>query len=366
MELSINRLKVLGVHELEELDKEIENYTNKNNPLFNETLDELRRKIRDSNAFLSSTKSEYEEKERETEMKKMELDKKNQEYEVLIAKISDFEKQKESLEKECDEILSKTDESNKQVNKLNEVKNELEVKLQSMTTHFETIQSKNDEMLKTIRREIYEYTCKIKQSKQTHFEMYSKFVEDMNAAVEIETEISEYEKLFATKKEVFMGILCRNMEKYNTMRQFITQNIHNNWKDPTGYFRKMHQKICVTPECPRGDHYFENQISNIQYINGKLCRWNGIRHESAIELDQYIRLVGQWLLMVCYSKMKDYITDPELCYLIDKVKYEELFNLFTDSNLFDEEMKTFSVFEFLCFISFIGSNGNCSLLELTK
>lgn len=366
MELNINRLKVLGQQELEELDKEIEKYKGMKSPLFDETLDELRKKLKDSQEFLSSTQSEHRSKENEINTKKSELENKNQQYSRLVKQISDFETQNASLEKECAEILSKIDESNEQINKLSKVKHELELKLQSMTAHFESVQSKNDEVLKTIRQEIHEYTCKIKQTKQTHFEMYNKFVEDMNAAVEIDTGISEYEKLFATKKEVFMSVLCRNMEKYNTMRQFLIEKIHTPYNDPTGCFHNIHRKICVTPECPRGDHYFENQISNIRYNNGQLCEWRNYGYGPQIELDQYMKQIGQWLVRVCYPKMKDYITDPELSYLTQKLKYEELFNLFTNSNLFDEDMKTFSVFEFLCFISFIGSNGNCSLLEICK
>ena len=367
MELNINRLKVLGQQELEELDKEIEKYKGMKSPLFDETLDELRKKLKDSQEFLSSTQSEHRSKENEINTKKSELENKNQQYSRLLKQISDIETQNASLEKECAEILSKIDESNEQINKLSKVKDQLELKLQSTTLHFESVKSNNDEMLHTIRQEIHEYTSKIKQRKQEQFEMYNKFVEDMNAAVIIDSEISECEKLFVSKKDAFMSVLCRNMEKYNTMRQFLIENIHTNHKDPTGCFHNLHRKICVTPECPRGDHYFETQISNIRYNNGQLCEWrNGCGYGPQIKLDQYMKQIGQWLVRVCYPKMKDYITDPELSYLAQKLKYEELFDLFTNSNIFDEEMKTFSVFEFLCFISFIGSNGICSLLEKSK
>ena len=290
------------------------------------------------------------------------MKKNNVQYLDLIEKINEFETQNKFIEKECDEILSRIDESNQQVENMNKIKNELEVKLQSMTAHFESIQSKNDEVLKTIQQEIQEYTCKIKQTKQTHFEMYNKFVEDMNAAVEIDTGISEYEKLFNSKKDVFMGVLCRNMEKYTKMRQFITQNIQIGNRNITGWFCKLHQNICCGG-LPCKKHIF-NDI--IRYNNGHLCEYRGGSYGPPIKLEQYLRQIGEWLKIACYPKMKDYITDPELSYLIEKIKYEDLFNLFINSNLFGEEMKTFSVFEFLCFISFIGSNGNCSLLELTK
>ena len=369
MELNINRLKVLGQQELEELDKEIEKYKGMKSPLFDETLDELRKKLKDSQEFLSSTQWEHRSKKNEINTKKSELENQNQQYSRLVKQISDFETQNASLEKECAEILSKIDESNEQINKLSKVKHELELKLQSTTLHFETVQSNNDKMLDTIRQEIHEYTSKIKQRKLDHFEMYNKFVEDMNAAVVIDSEISECEKLFVSKKDAFMSVLCRNMEKYCQMRQFLIENIHfhTNHNDPTGYFRILHKKICVTPECPDGDHYFENQISNLRYNKGQLCECrNGCGYGPVIKLDQYMKQIGQWLVRVCYPKMKDYITDPELSYLAQKLKYEELFDLFTKSNIFDEEMKTFSVFEFLCVVSFIGSNGNCSLLEIIK
>jgi predicted nucleic acid-binding Zn-ribbon protein len=372
MELRINRLKVLSQHDLEEMDKEIEKYKSTNNPVLNETLEELQRKISDSRRFLSSTKKEHKKKEKEIETLQITLEKNNKEYEELISQMSDFETQNDSLQKECSEISSKIDTSREQVDtsreqveKLSKVKNELKIKLQSMTAHFESVQSKNDEMLRTIRQEIYEYTCKIKQSKQTHFEMYNKFVEDMNAAVVVDTEISEHEKLFASKKELFMRVLCRNMEKYNKMRV----RVQNAQRAPENYSR-INQKLFKGHGGYCGGHLNFPHFKRCSSKGGFIKQGNthqGVRCPSVIcscaELDEVIRISGDWFKESCYPLMKDFITDPELSYIIQKIHYEELFNLFTNSNIFDEEMKAFGVFEFLCFVSFIGSNGNCSFLE---
>ena len=53
--------------------------------------------------------------------------------------------------------------------------------------------------------------------------------------------------------------------------------------------------------------------------------------------------------------MINYVKDSELCYLIEKLDYDTLYNLFLNSGLFD--LKYLTVFEFVCFLSFIGSNG---------
>ena len=100
-------------------------------------------------------------------------------------------------------------------------------------------------MLDTIRQEIHEYTSKIKQRKQDHFEMYNKFVEDMNAAVVIDSEISECEKLFVSKKDAFMSVLCRNMEKYCQMRQWLTNHVVIlPRQNASNAFDKLHNKLC--------------------------------------------------------------------------------------------------------------------------
>lgn len=76
MELSINRLKVLGHQELENIDKQIQIFKDTNKPVLNETLDELRKKLEDSNDMLSSIKSEYVKKESLLNLSQSNLEKK--------------------------------------------------------------------------------------------------------------------------------------------------------------------------------------------------------------------------------------------------------------------------------------------------
>tara|TARA_Y100000590_G_C15616246_1_gene975874 strand:- start:152 stop:1249 length:1098 start_codon:yes stop_codon:yes gene_type:complete len=364
MDLGINRLKLLNEKELKELDEQIQTYKETKNPLLITTLDELQRTVSDTKRFLNTITWETSEKESQIEQAKKDIDKNNNEYKLLCSHITELESEIDELERETDTIQSKIDESNSNVDKLTKVKDGLQIKLESITENFKVVELRNNEMLDKIRQEIYEYTCRIKHSKQTHFEMYNNFVEDMNVCVAIDTNISEYERIFNSKKEYFMSILCRNMDNYARTRErikYIIADQQNNYL--------IHDKLCSGNrqygECGKCNFIHFVSCSN----GGGLYKYSTNHHcvsYNHTKLDEVTRITGKWLKEICYPKMKDYITDPELSYLTQKIHYDELFNLFTTSKLFDEQLNTFSVFEFLCFISFIGSDGNCSLLDLTK
>jgi len=368
MDLSINRLKLLGEKELKDLDEQIQIYKDSKNPFLDSTLDELQRKHGEFSRLINKMKSDEQLKEKEIDQLQQNITGYHSDYESVSSHITELEGKNVSLKEEYDTIQPKIDESNSKVDKLNKVKDELQVKLESITESFKIIEIRNNEMLDKIRQEIYEYTCKIKQSKQTHFEMYNTFVEDMNASVAIDTDISEYEKIFNSKKEYFMSILCRNMENYIKMRQ----SVQGNQRSPDNTFHTIHSKLCDCASIPCGKCnytcYHRCQRGNyFEYKSGG-CHSQGNCGGSChhTKLDQVTQINGEWLKESCYPTMKNYISDPELSYLVDKLNYDSIFKLFITSNLFDEQLKTFSVYEFLCFISFIGSNGNCSLFDYFK
>tara|TARA_B100000242_G_C43038242_1_gene484159 strand:+ start:746 stop:1882 length:1137 start_codon:yes stop_codon:yes gene_type:complete len=355
MELNINRLKALGKKDLNELDKEIKIYSEKNDSILDETLDGLQKKISDSSTFLKSIVSEYNEKKAKLSRYTGILEQINLDYEKYDKLLHESQEETNKIEGEINSRKAEFQKLRDTYENLSQTKLGLEKELESAKNILSALTVKQNEEIASIKTEIQKYVIEIKSKKMEHFTKYNNFAEDINKALVIDTSINEYERIFESKKDDFVRILCRNSENYFNMRRIFQEspdNFHN-----INEFYTIHNKICGA-----GDY----NCSKCGYTQYKPCGGGGwiplntskygscgICH--CPKKSQMLRIKGEWIKKVYRVILKDSVKDSELSYLIEQLDYDTLYNLFLNSGVFD--VKHFTVFEFVCFLSFIGSDG---------
>jgi chromosome segregation ATPase len=111
MDLTINRLKVLGESEIAKLDKTILEYKSQNNPtILNKDIETIKTQIKDLTALLQDLEREYISKETEYKVIKKELKKVETKYSTCEANLLTIENNISDTKAKLDAVNNKITE----------------------------------------------------------------------------------------------------------------------------------------------------------------------------------------------------------------------------------------------------------------
>ncbi len=355
MDLSINRLKILGEEEIQRLDLKIEEYKNSNQPsILDKSINDIKVQISDMSNICLDLNNDIISKTKQFELLTEQFNDNQRNYELYSNQIIVLEKSIQELELNNSNKEIELIDMKQLIDKLTET--ELKLKEQLLILN----QKNNDYKLKyTKEKEMIELKIKqleieIKQSITTNFKLYNDFVLDVKN-IKIDSTVEDYKMndnqiVFNNIKNDIAGFLMKN---YHLLCKNTHPLINSNESGFTRISNEMvniHNKICVM-------HAHQVCIiCNFSCIGdyNREVREQMNRHNPDNIFNQHKQLSYKWLKENYQKILCKLVTHTDLLYIINKLNYDDFYKLFIDSNLIDEYENPI---EFLLLIAFIGSNG---------
>ncbi len=360
MDLSINRLKILGEEEIQRLDLKIEEYKNSNQPsILDKSINDIKVQLSDMSNICRDLNNDIISKTKQFELLTKTFNDNQKNYELYSKKIDALEKSIQELETNNSTKETELIEMKQHIEEL--TKAELKLKEQLLTLN----QRNEDYKLKYIEeKEQFEFKIKqlemeIKQSMSTNFKLYNDFVSDVKN-IKINYDIDDVLSIFDKIKIDFMFLLNKKTEyqkKFKDIHKFYYCHIGDGYS--RGYtiisqeLFLIHKKIC------------SGLVEQATHNPCNLCNFksffslNDKAKSSPSSIGQYYfsehkSYSYKWLKENYHKILCKLVTHDELLYIINKTDYNKFYKLFLDSNLIDEYENPI---EFLLLIAFIGSNG---------
>jgi hypothetical protein len=192
----------------------------------------------------------------------------------------------------------------------------------------------------------------IKQSMANNFKLYNDFVLDVKN-IKIDYDVTDYQSVFNNIKIDIACFLMKHIYPRFKNIHLLTTLFH---KIPhlrlSNVMDNIHKKICKF-------NIDNNNCKNCNYLSGYYINneysYRGEYKEIPKDIvTKYENHSYKWIKENYQKILNNLITHTELLYIINKLKYDDFYKLFIDSNLIDEYENPI---EFLLLIAFIGSNG---------
>ena len=361
MDLSINRLKILGEEEIQRLDLKIEEYKNSNQAsILDKSINDIKVQISDMENICRDLNNNIISKTEQFELLTTQFNDNQTKYELYSNKIDALEQSIQELQINNSTKETELIEMKSHIDKLTETELKLKEQLLTLNQRNEDYKLKYIEEKDRIEFKINQLEMEIKQSITTNFKLYNDFVFDVKN-IKINCVLDDVLSIFYNIKIDFMFLLNKKIEykeKFKGIHDLYKYN-SNNGSSLGGYTQisqelfNIHKKICLgmieqsthTPCSLCNFKSFFSLNDKARTSPSSINQWYFSEHESV----SYKWLKENYQKILCKL-----ITHNELLYIIKKVDYEKFYKLFLDSNLIDEYKNPI---EFLLLIAFIGSNG---------
>jgi len=278
MDLTINRLKVLGESDIKKLDECISEYQHQNS-ILQSSLSVIKEKHNDLQHILSDLYSNH----RKTTNEKISI---QQQYDTLIieyntknVKIGNLEKSIENIKEKIKDTKIKNDILIQRKTKLENSKQDLlkthtilEQQLAKNQTKFESDYLSLTEEIKLINQ-------KISKAKEDNLDLLTKFNENVRKLELPFIITNEVKQIYKSIRTDLVKIYCKNSHRYRTMFLIYNEHIHSFMKSNSspywyegGFYKfKGREKNRYIIMCPTGliensSHFQGLGFDNIQII----------------------------------------------------------------------------------------------------
>jgi hypothetical protein len=395
MDLSINRLKVLGEEEIQRLDLKITEYKNSNqSSVLDKSINDIKTQISDLSSICNDLEIEVNSKNSIIGQLQNTLSEYHKKYETLNENIlsielsiQDHDKRKIELQSQfelMDETISRLrDEEQKNKDTLRQ----LNIKLEQRKVEF-----KNEKEI--IENEIKNLELKMKELIQNSMVSHNEFTQELQT-IKLCPIINDVQLIFDNIKFDLLTNLSRNILSYSKDDHvcFLVSSIDIKIKlSHNGKEIKM-ENMCKK-KIKALSFWHKNILkckSDFNRDSGSCncgLRFHLIEHHERVS-DEFIKKIMPSPLNNCLNKsyyMRDELTNakekyikdshdkyfklletqyksileniiihPELLMLIKQLNYYDFYNLFTSYNPFNIE--GFNSYQFIYFIAFIATNG---------
>ena len=361
MDLSINRLKILGEEEIQRLDMKIEEYKNSNQAsILDKSINDIKVQISDMSNICRDLNNDIISKTEQFELLTTQLNDNRYNYELYINKIDALEHSIQELQINNSTKETKLIEMKQHIDKLTETELKLKEQLLILNQKNEDYKLKYIEEKERIEFKIKQLEMEIKQSITTNFKLYNDFVLDVkniNVDCDNKKEINDnsYQMAFNNIKNDIGGYLMKNYHKLHGKTHPLTISNDSGFIRISNEMVYIHNKICEIKDIANSNMKICVKC-NFSYINDYNweVRDQHKKHSSDSIFKQHEDLSYKWLKENYQKILNNLITHTELLYIINQLNYDDFYKLFIDANLIDEYK---SPIEFLLLIAFIGSNG---------
>lgn len=297
-QLDINRLKVLGINELEELDKRIEELKIQENSIINDsTLIEISqmilektRSISDLSCILDSyntgvdtKKNQLQTKENEEANIKKQIEEKLKEIETIDGKINELENslnEHNKIKTETIEKIKNKEEEIRLTHEMIRVKKENNLELETKYHKLETEHKKMYQIYLDNIKQINSKLLNFKTNYLFNFNQINTEILDLNTSIHFD--LNDMNTIYTSKlRDDFMNIWCKNSIKfykfYDSIK-FIKDGRNCNYSYKT--FNNITSK---------NNQNFINIIK--KYLNNKIKRETDIFDEDIPELKEFVNFM---------------------------------------------------------------------------
>ncbi len=402
MDLSINRLKVLGEEEIQRLDLKITEYKNSNQPsVLDKSINDIKTQISDLSSICNDLETEISSKTIIFNQLQDSLKEYQEKYSSLNENILSIELSIQDHDKRKIELQSQFELMDETISRLRDEEQkgkisfeQLNIKLEQRKIQFKTEKEQIDNQIKL-------FELKIKELMQSSLTSHNNFIADVKS-IELKQEVNDTQAIFDSIKFDLLTNLSRNIMNYSKdycFKYFVKYEIgdFNNKKNykliletnndyyyavkfgiPGHKCIDLHKDIlkckggwtnfhkdnyCLLCGC-RGFKLSEQKISDDYHKNPEMYKY--IIGERAInpedqkkQMNKIINYINpprlKWFEQNYDKILENNIIHPELLILIKKLCYQDFYSLFTSYEPFN--INYVDSYQFLCFIAFIGTNG---------
>ena len=372
MDLSINRLKVLGDEEIQRLDLKIAEYkSNNQSSILDKSISEIKTQISD----LSSICNDLE----------IEVNRKNSIIGQLQNTLSEYQKKYETLNENILSIeLSITEYENRKIElqsqfelmdntisrlKIEEQKNkdsyeQLNIKLEQRKIQFKSEKEQIDSEVKKLE-------LKIKELMQSSLVGHTDFINEVKS-IELKQAVNDTQAIFDSIKFDLLMNLSRNIFVYG--KKIIKETKINYMLSNLGIiqlrslWKNRHIDHCIdihsltlcdgkknqhdtAKKCNKCNH---KSIGYLYY--GEFYQEYTRSLSSNPDMIKYHNIeMNEWIKQNYDRILENIIVHPELLILIKKLNYQDFYNLFTSYEPFN--INDIDSYQFISLIAFIATNG---------
>ena len=212
MDLSINRLKVLGEEEIQRLDLKITEYKNSNQPsVLDKSINDIKTQISDLSSICNDLEIEVNSKKSIIGQLKNTLSECHKKYETLNENILSIELSIQEHDKRKIELQSQFELMDNTISrlKIDEQKNkdtltQLTIKLEERKIHFKSEKEQIDNQIKL-------FELKIKELMQYSLTSHTDFIDEVKS-IELKQEVNDAQSIFDSIKFDLLKILIRELK----------------------------------------------------------------------------------------------------------------------------------------------------------
>ena len=379
MDLSINRLKVLGDEELQRLDLKITEYRNSNqHSILDKSINEIKTQISDLSSICKDIQTELNSKTATFNQLQNSLKEHQQKYELLNEQILNYEQSIINNEKLKTEFELKFETMNETISRLKieeqtskEKVSQLSIKLEQRNIQFKSEKEQIDNQIKL-------FELKIKELMQSSLTSHNNFIEKIKS-IELKQEINDVQAIFDNIKFDLLTNLSRNIMNYTKeygFKYFVKYKTQNP-KYTRGF--KLHVLIIEikTDFLGFNNFWFHKNIlkckGDMNFGSCKLCNYNGFKLDERYMYENHTMYANytidqkknlkdnhneaslKWFEHNYDRILENIIIHPELLILIKKLNYQDFYNLFTSYEPFN--INYIDSHQFISFVAFIATNG---------
>jgi chromosome segregation ATPase len=396
MDLSINRLKVLGDEELQRLDLKITEYRNSNqHSILDKSINEIKTQISDLSSICKDIQTELNSKTATFNQLQNSLKEHQQKYELLNEQILNYEQSIINNEKLKTEFELKFETMNETISRLKieeqtskEKVSQLSIKLEQRNIQFKSEKEQIDNQIKL-------FELKIKELMQSSLTSHNNFIANIKS-IELKQEVNDVQAIFDNIKFDLLTNLSRNIMNYskdNNLKCYVVKYIQeeNRGMTITKIFYKKIVELNVSRNDPhsniflhsdilkcKGPFYnfkcnlckYTNKITNIECQQTQTSEFNICSNSKAVNVpknyqeqknkkEEFVKVWNEkyfnWFENNYDKILENIIIHPELLILIKKLNYQDFYNLFTSYEPFN--INYIDSYQFISLVAFIATNG---------
>ena len=375
MDLSINRLKVLGEEEIQRLDLKITEYKNSNqSSILDKSINEIKTQISDLSSICKDIQTELNSKTATFNQLQNSLKEHQLKYERLNENILSTEKSITEYENRKTELESQFESMDETISrlKIDEKKSkdnfeELNIKLEQRKIEFK----KEKEV---IENEIKKLELKMNELMSSSLSSHNNFVSELKS-IELKQEVDDTQAIFDNIKFDLLINLSTNIMNYSKAYNFKCFVKYVGYCDKKNYTSIISMSDYIS--LPNTSYDFHKDILKCkgERTGGlcKLCKYNGFKlgdqymyenhtiyrdytTEKKIKLkEDHNKTSIMWFEQNYDKILENIIIHPELLILIKKLCYQDFYNLF--KNYYAFNINGLDTYQFICFVAFIATNG---------
>lgn len=377
MELTINRLKVLGEEDLSIIDKKISQYINSNDiTILDMSIDDIKAKIKDRNNIYTDLQKEFREKSKILNDLSYKLKKSETDYASLNDNILKIEGSIDECNVKKNDFESKISYMNEKISNLRSYEQQKKYELETLETQFKkrTTEFQNEKNI--IDDEIRKLENKMQELMQNSMTSHNKFSSEI-MSIKTNPYIDDTQVIFDNIKFGLLTNLSKNILSYSKdtnfkvyikrSAEYIIELESSSGSYPYGF--RLHSDILKCKGAMNRTNIYHVSTCNV-------CNYYSINKPSGYdntpkEEMQRIKELSELYFQQNYAKiLENIIINPELLVLINKLNYTDFHKLFCSYEPFSGNINDLNPIEFIRFVAFIATNGYdkeyMKLLDQTK